>query len=65
MIPVNKKRRGRPPGADFPVSVQLRLTDEQARAVDAAREDATRSALIRAVLDEWLRAKGFLKAREK
>ena len=65
-IPVNAKRRGRPPGQTVPVQVQLRLTPEQAAALDALRsEDASeslhRSEAIRQILTEHLKAKGYLK----
>jgi metal-responsive CopG/Arc/MetJ family transcriptional regulator len=44
--------------------VQLRLSLEQAKAVDlavSAEETTGRSELIRRVVDEWLQAKGYLK----
>lgn len=65
-IPVNAKRRGRPPGQTVPVQVQLRLSAEQAAALDALRsEDGSdgqhRSEAIRQILTEHLKAKGYLK----
>ena len=54
-IPVNAKGRGgRPPGKEFPVSVQLRLTEAQAAILDAWREvqpeKPSRSEAIRRLL---------------
>lgn len=63
---VNARRRGRPPGQTVPVQVQLRLTREQAAALDALRsQDGSgslhRSEAIRRILAEHLKAKGYLK----
>lgn len=60
------KRRGRPPGVTFPVQVQLRLTAAQAAGLDAMRSEEDsgghhRSEAIRRILDEHLKAKGYLK----
>jgi hypothetical protein len=65
-IPVNAKRRGRPPGQTVPVPVQLRLSEEQAAALDALRADEDgeslpRSEALRRILVEHLKAKGYLK----
>ncbi len=65
-IPVNTKRRGRPPGQTVPVQVQLRLTSEQAAALDALRSEESsdslhRSEAIRQILTEHLKSKGYLK----
>jgi hypothetical protein len=54
-IPVNAKGRGgRPPGKEFPVSVQIRLTEAQAASLDAWREvqpeKPSRSEAIRRLL---------------
>jgi hypothetical protein len=60
-IPVNAKKAGRPAGRDFPVSVQLRLTEAQANAIDNWRRAETdipsRSEAIRRLVEEALKAK--------
>jgi hypothetical protein len=43
------------------VPVQLRLSDAQAAALDKARDEKSRSELIRHVLTEHLKAEGYLK----
>ena len=71
-IPVNekigKRARGRPPGQEFPVSVQLRLSQEQADALDLwcrEREDGgKRSEAIRFILRDWLTGHGYLRHRD-
>jgi hypothetical protein len=60
-IPVNPKKAGRPAGRDFPVSVQLRLTEGQASAIDDWRraevDIPSRSEAIRRLVEEALKAK--------
>lgn len=67
-IPVNTKKRGRPPGQEFPVSVQLRLSEKQAAVLDAFREGQedmpSRSEAIRLILSDWLTGHGYLPHRE-
>lgn len=67
-IPVNAKKRGRPPGQEFPVSVQLRLTEAQAAALDAWRaaqpDEPSRSEAIRFAVTDWLIGLGHLPHRE-
>lgn len=54
-IPVNAKKAGRPPGRDFPVAVQLRLTEAQAVAIDDWRRQEpdlpSRSEAIRRLVE--------------
>jgi hypothetical protein len=59
-ITVNTKKRGRPAGQEFPVSVQVRLNEKQAAALDAlvkAQGATSRSDGIRRLLDGALPAK--------
>lgn len=62
-IPVNTKKRGRPPGQEFPVSVQLRLSEKQAAVLDAFRNEQddlpSRSEAIRHILSDWLTGRGY------
>jgi hypothetical protein len=57
-ISVNTKKKGRPPGQEFPVSVQLRLNQEQVSAIDDWRADQpdtpSRSGAIRRLLEKAL-----------
>jgi Arc/MetJ-type ribon-helix-helix transcriptional regulator len=56
-ITVNKKTRGRPQGQEFPISVQLRLSEKQAVELDAwvhASGGRSRSEAIRRLLDKAL-----------
>jgi hypothetical protein len=59
-ITVNTKKRGRPAGQEFPVSVQLRLDEVQAAAIDAWRrgqpDPPSRSGAIRALVQRALDA---------
>jgi hypothetical protein len=61
--PDKKKARGRPAGRAFPLSVPVRLNAEMLKALDkhSAKEGLSRSELIRNVLAEHLKAKGYLK----
>ena len=68
-IPVDKKRRGRPPGTKFKAPVPLRLTSEMMVSVDhfvADRPDPkpSRSEAIRILLREALTSLGYLKHRD-
>ena len=60
-IPVNSKKAGRPAGREFPVAVQLRLTDLQAASIDDWRrlqpDLPSRSEAIRRLVEEALKAK--------
>ena len=60
-IPVKTKTRGRPAGREFPVSVQIRLTDAQAAAIDEWRENQfehpSRSEAIRQLVAQALKRK--------
>ena len=60
-IPVEAKRRGRPPGAAFADPVPVRLTPDQLADVDQWREDQpdqpSRSEAIRRLLEYGLRRK--------
>lgn len=58
-IPVEKKRRGRPAGEKYPVTLPMRLTEEQSAEITvlAEREGITRSEAIRRLVEEALKAK--------
>jgi hypothetical protein len=57
-IPVNAKKAGRPAGRDFPVAVQLRLTEPQAASIDDWRrlqpDLPSRSEAIRRLIEKAL-----------
>src|SRR4051812_49197489 len=61
-LPVNTKRRGRPPGQTLPVAVQLRLSVDQMKAVDAwiasqpPVKRLSRSEAIRVLVEAALKA---------
>ena len=60
-IPVNTKKRGRPPGRDYPVTVAVRLKSEQTVVLDAWREaqpkpKPSRSEAIRRLMELSLQA---------
>lgn len=61
-IPVEEKRRGRPPGAVYAEPIPVRLTEDQVAALDAwrsARPDSpSRSQAIRDLLDKGLSHSG-------
>lgn len=63
-IPVETKKRGRPPGQAFPVSIPVRFAEDQVAGIDAAAsaepDKPSRSELIRRIVMEWLKAKGML-----
>jgi len=60
-IPVEEKRRGRPPGEKYAAPVPVRLTPEQLAYVDAWRQSQddlpSRSEAIRRLVEEALKAK--------
>jgi hypothetical protein len=62
-IPVDKKKRGRPAGRAFPLNIPVRVNDEILKALDkhSAKEGLSRSELIRQIVAEHLKAKGYLK----
>lgn len=53
-ITVNTKKRGRPFGQEFPVAVQVRLSKNQAAALDRWRGDRSRSEAIRQLIEQAL-----------
>lgn len=68
-IPVDEKRRGRPPGVTFAPAVPVRLTPEQLAAferwiADQPEPKPTRSEAIRFAINDWLTGLGYLPHRD-
>jgi len=68
-IPVDEKRRGRPPGSNFASAIPVRLTPAQRGAVDAWIADQpdpkpSRSEAIRHLLGDVLTGLGYLPHRD-
>ena len=68
-IPVDEKRRGRPPGATFASAVPVRLTPQQLDGLEkwiAAQPEPrpSRSEAIRFVIGDWLTGLGYLPSRD-
>ena len=66
-IPVDEKRRGRPPGAIFEAPVPVRLTSVQKTALDAyaaqqPEPKPSRSEMIRKILEDRLVHEGLIEA---
>ena len=66
-IPVNTKKRGRPPGQEFPVPVQLRLSEAQAATLDEWRQSQpelpSRSEAIRRLVENAIHGPDFIVPR--
>ncbi len=65
-IPVDEKRKGRPPGSAFENAIPVRLTTAQLSALDAwivSQPDPkpSRSEAFRRALSDWLTGLGLLK----
>lgn len=64
-IPVDGKKRGRPPGLKFADPIPTRLTPDALTALDAAAaaepDKPSRSELIRRIVTGWLKTKGMLR----